>query len=210
MVRRVLALVPDLARLRLSSLDPAAVDDALWHLIAEEQRLQPHLHLSLQAADDLVLKRMKRRHSRAQAEDVVARAKALRPGIAIGADLIAGFPTESEAAFENTLSFVRDMALPYLHVFPFSERPGTPAARMPAVPVALRRERAARLRAAGADNAAAFHAGLVGRDAVILAETDSGGHTEHFAPVRMAGVPGRLMRGRIVAADARGVVALAA
>jgi threonylcarbamoyladenosine tRNA methylthiotransferase MtaB len=210
MVRRVLALVPELARLRLSSLDPAAVDEDLWRLVGEEPRLLPHLHLSLQAADDIVLKRMKRRHSRAQAGEVVARARALRPGIAIGADLIAGFPTESDAAFENTLRFVRDFALPYLHVFPFSERPGTPAARMPAVPVVLRRERAGRLREAGAENARAFHAGLVGREAAILAETESGGHTEHFAPVRIAGVPGRLMRGRIVEADARGVVALAA
>jgi threonylcarbamoyladenosine tRNA methylthiotransferase MtaB len=210
MVRRVLALVPELGRLRLSSLDPAAVDAALWRLIAEEPRLLPHLHLSLQAADDLILKRMKRRHSRAEAWAVVTRARALRPGIAIGADVIAGFPTESDAAFENTLAFVRDLALPYLHVFPFSERPGTPASRMPAVPVALRRERAARLRDAGAANAAAFHAGLVGREAAILAETESGGHTEHFAPARIAGVPGRVMRGRIVAADARGVVAAAA
>ena len=210
MVRRVLALVPGLARLRLSSLDPAAVDEELWRLIGEEPRILPHLHLSLQAADDVILKRMKRRHSRAAAAAVVARARALRPGIAIGADLIAGFPTESDAAFENTLSFVRDLALPYLHVFPFSERPGTPAARMPPVPVALRRERAGRLREAGAENARAFHAGLVGRTAMVLAETENGGHTEHFAPVRIAGVPGRLMQGRIVGADARGVVAVAA
>ena len=210
MVRRVLALVPDLARLRLSSLDPAAVDEALWRLIEEEPRLLPHLHLSLQAADDLILKRMKRRHSRAKAGEVVTRARRLRPGIAIGADLIAGFPTETDAAFENTLSFVQDYALPYLHVFPFSERPGTPAARMPAVPVALRRERAGRLREAGASNARAFHAGLVGRDASILAETEGGGHTEHFAPVRISGIPGHVIRGRIVDADARGVVALAA
>jgi threonylcarbamoyladenosine tRNA methylthiotransferase MtaB len=210
MVRRLLALVPQLPRLRLSSLDPAAIDADLWRVIADEPRLLPHLHLSLQAADDLVLKRMKRRHSRAQAQEVVARARALRPGIALGADLIAGFPTESEAQFENTLAFVRDQGLPYLHVFPFSERPGTPASRMPAVPVPLRRERAARLRAAGAANALAFHAALVGRDADILAETAAGGHTEHFAPVRVAGVPGRLMRGRITGADERGLLAQAA
>jgi threonylcarbamoyladenosine tRNA methylthiotransferase MtaB len=210
MVRRLLALVPDLPRLRLSSLDPASIDEDLWRVLAEEPRLLPHLHLSLQAADDMVLKRMKRRHSRAGAADVVARARDLRPGIAIGADLIAGFPTETERQFETTLAFVRDTGLPYLHVFPFSERPGTPAARMPAVPVALRRERAARLRQAGAENARAFHDALVGRDAAILAETETNGHTEHFAPVRVSGIPGRLLRGRITGADERGLIAAAA
>jgi threonylcarbamoyladenosine tRNA methylthiotransferase MtaB len=153
---------------------------------------------------------MKRRHSRAQAEAVVARARALRPGIAIGADLIAGFPTETDAQFENTLAFVHGEGLPYLHVFPFSERPGTPASRMPPVPMPVRRERAARLRQAGAANALAFHAGKVGREADILAETVEGGHTEHFAPVRVAGVPGRVMRARIIGADGRGLLAQAA
>jgi threonylcarbamoyladenosine tRNA methylthiotransferase MtaB len=210
MVRRLLALVPELPRLRLSSLDPAAIDEDLWRVIAEEPRLLPHLHLSLQAANDMVLKRMKRRHSRAQAAEVVARARALRPGIAVGADLIAGFPTETEAMFADTLGFVEATALPYLHVFPYSERPDTPAARMPSVPVAERRARAARLRAAGLGNAASFHGGLVGREAQVLSETGEIGHTEHFAPVRVAGVPGALMRARIVGADARGVTAVAA
>jgi threonylcarbamoyladenosine tRNA methylthiotransferase MtaB len=210
MVRRLLALVPALPRLRLSSLDPAAIDEDLWQVLAGEPRLLPHLHLSLQAADDMILKRMKRRHSRAQVGEVIERARALRPGIAIGADMIAGFPTETDAQFENSLDFVRDLRLPYLHVFPFSERPGTPAARMPAVPVELRRARAARLREAGAANALAFHAGFIGRDAVILAETETAGHTEHFAPVRIAGRPGHVLRGRITGADARGLLALAA
>jgi threonylcarbamoyladenosine tRNA methylthiotransferase MtaB len=210
MVRRLLALVPELKRLRLSSLDPAAIDEDLWRVIAEEPRLMPHLHLSLQAANDMVLKRMKRRHSRAQASEVVARARALRPGIAVGADLIAGFPTESDEMFADTLDFVEAAALPYLHVFPYSERPDTPAARMPSVPVAERRARAARLRAAGLVNASAFHDGLVGRETQVLSETGEVGHTEHFAPVRVAGVPGVLMRARIVGADARGVTAVAA
>jgi threonylcarbamoyladenosine tRNA methylthiotransferase MtaB len=210
MVRRLLALVPELPRLRLSSLDPAAVDDDLWRVIADEPRLMPHLHLSLQAGNDMVLKRMKRRHSRAQAWAVVERARALRPGLAVGADLIAGFPTESDAMFADTLDFVRDAALTYLHVFPYSERPDTPAARMPAVPVAERRARAAVLRAAGAANAASFHAALLGREAAVLSETAEGGHTEHFVPVRVAGAPGRLIRVRIVGADARGVLAEAA
>jgi threonylcarbamoyladenosine tRNA methylthiotransferase MtaB len=210
MVRRLLALVPELPRLRLSSLDPSAIDEDLWRVIAEDPRLMPHLHLSLQAANDMVLKRMKRRHSRAQAAEVVARARALRPGIALGADLIAGFPTESDMMFRDTLDFVNDAGIPYVHVFPYSERPDTPAAKMPAVPMVERRERAARLREAGARNAAAFHAGLIGSEAAVLGETEQGGHTEHFAPVRVAGVPGRLMRARITGADARGVLAVAA
>ena len=210
MVRRLLALVPELPRLRLSSLDPAAIDDDLWRVLAEEPRLLPHLHLSLQAADDMVLKRMKRRHGRAGAAAAIARARALRPGIAIGADLIAGFPTETEAQAANTLEFVREHAIPYLHVFPYSERPGTPAARMPATPVQLRRERAARLREAGAVNAHAFHTMLIGAEAAILAETETAGHTEHFAPVRITGRPGEMLRARITGADARGLTAIAA
>ena len=207
MARRLLALVPDLPRLRLSSVDPAAIDDDLWRLIGEEARLLPHLHLSVQAGADLVLKRMKRRHSRADALAVIARARALRPGIAIGADLIAGFPTEDEALFGETLAFVTDSDIPFLHVFPYSERPGTPAARMPTVPVPVRRERAALLRAAGAANARRFYAAQVGREASVLAETGSAGHTEHFAPVRIAAAPGRLLRARIIAANDDGLLA---
>ena len=207
MLRRLLALVPELARLRLSSLDPAAIDDDLWRLIGEEARLMPHLHLSLQAGADLILKRMKRRHSRAEALAAIRRARALRPGIAIGADLIAGFPTETAALFADTLALIEDSAIPFLHVFPYSERAGTPAARMPAVAPALRRERAARLRAAGAANARRFYDGLVGRTAEVLVETDTRGHTEHFAPVRIAAAPGRVLRARITGADDAGVLA---
>ena len=186
MARRLLAMVPDLARLRLSSIDPAAIDDDLWRLIAGEPRLMPHLHLSMQAGSDLILKRMKRRHSRAQALQVVARARALRPGIAFGADLIAGFPTETDALFAETLDFVGEAGLAYLHVFPYSERPGTPAARMPAVPVLVRRARAATLRAAAGRGAAAFHAAQLGRIVLVLMETETAGHSEHFSPVRLA------------------------
>lgn len=208
LVRRLLALVPDLPRLRLSSLDPAAIDDDLWRLLAEEPRLMPHLHLSLQAGSDLVLKRMKRRHSVADAWRVVERARNLRPGIALGADLIAGFPTETEALFRETLDFVTAAELPFLHVFPYSERPGTPAARMPAVPVALRRERAARLRAAGRDVSARFFAAQVGRSVSVLTETDDGGHTEHFAPVRLEAraEPARLVQAFVTRATAEGLM----
>ncbi len=213
MVRRLLAAVPELPRLRLSSLDPAALDDELWSLLASEPRLMPHIHLSLQAGSDLILKRMKRRHLTDIAAKVVERARALRPGIAIGADLIAGFPTETDLLFEETLSFVRNMAIPYLHVFPYSERPGTPAARMPQVPHHIRRARAALLREAGADAAQAFHAGLVGSTAQVIIERagadEARGHTEHFAPIRLPGAwpHASLHRVLIASADAGGLVA---
>ncbi|MBC7799217.1 MAG: MiaB/RimO family radical SAM methylthiotransferase, partial [Gemmatimonadaceae bacterium] len=140
MVRRLLAAVPELSRLRLSSLDPAAIDADLWDVLAEEPRLMPHLHLSVQAGSDFVLKRMKRRHGRDNALAVIDRARRLRPGIAIGADLIAGFPTETDALFVETLAFIDEAAIPYVHVFPYSERPGAPASRMPAIPVPDRRD----------------------------------------------------------------------
>jgi threonylcarbamoyladenosine tRNA methylthiotransferase MtaB len=202
MVRRLLALVPELPRLRLSSLDPAVIDADLWRLIAEEPRLMPHLHLSLQAGSDLILKRMKRRHLTADARAAIDRARALRPGIAIGADLIAGFPTETDVLFQETLDFVTDAELPFLHVFPYSERPGTPAARMPAIPVPLRRERAARLREAGRSAARRFFAAQLGRTISLLTESGDTGHSEHFAPVRLATptAPGRLLPARVTGA----------
>ncbi len=202
MVRRVLALVPDLKRLRLSSLDPVEIDDDLWRLIAEESRLMPHLHLSLQAGDDMVLKRMKRRHGRADALNVARRARDLRPDIALGADLIAGFPTETDAMFENTLALVDEADLAYLHVFPYSERPGTPAARMPSVPKPVRKSRAQRLRTAGT---AALHRHLdrqVGRVTRAVVETDGFARAEDFAPVAIeGGVPGSVLALTLVARD---------
>jgi threonylcarbamoyladenosine tRNA methylthiotransferase MtaB len=210
MTRRLLALVPELPRLRLSSLDPNEIDPDLWRLIETEPRLMPHLHLSLQAGSDLILKRMKRRHSRADALSVIARARALRPGLAIGADLIAGFPTEDETLFAETLSMVEEADIQFLHVFPYSERPGTPAARMPAVAKPLRRERAARLREAGRAAAARFYATQIGHEASVLAETETGGHTEHFAPVRITASPGQMLRARVLAANADGLIAEAA
>jgi threonylcarbamoyladenosine tRNA methylthiotransferase MtaB len=211
-VRRLLALVPELPRLRLSSLDPAAIDDGFYALLAEEPRLLPHIHLSLQAGSDLILKRMKRRHGVAQASAAIARLRAARPGLALGADLIAGFPTETGDLFRETLDFLRAEAIPYLHVFPYSERPGTPAARMPAVPMAERRERAARLREAGETAARDFHLSLIGREASVLTERPGTGHTEHFAPVRLASETpaATLMRARITAATAAGLHAEAA
>ena len=207
MARRLLAAVPELPRLRLSSIDPAAIDDDLWRLIETEPRLMPHLHFSLQAGSDLILKRMKRRHLRQQALDVIARARTLRPGIGIGADLIAGFPTETDFLFNETLQFVEEAKIPFVHVFPYSERPGTPAARMPAVPVPLRRERAARLRDAGAIAARNFYAAQIGTIVTVLAETATSGHTEHFAPVQITATPGQLLRARITAATATHLIA---
>jgi threonylcarbamoyladenosine tRNA methylthiotransferase MtaB len=198
--RRLLALIPELRRLRLSSLDPVEIDEELWRLIAEEERLLPHLHLSIQAGDDLILKRMKRRHSRAQALAACAKTRALRPGIALGADLIAGFPTEDEAMFRRSIDLVDEASLDYLHVFPFSARPGTPAARMPQLSRALVRERAARLREAGALALTRSLARRVGSTAQILIERPGFGRSEHYAPVSLAsGAPA----GSIVAATIR-------
>jgi threonylcarbamoyladenosine tRNA methylthiotransferase MtaB len=212
LVRRLLALVPDLPRLRLSSLDPAAIDDDIWRLLADEQRFMPHLHLSLQSGSDLVLKRMRRRHLRTDAAAVIERARRLRPGIAIGADLITGFPTETEILSRETCDFVTDMELPFLHVFPYSERPGTPAARMPKVPVVVRRERAAHLRQIGRRNAQRFLAAQIGYTVNVLTESGDNGHSEHFAPVRLATAvaPGRLLKVRVVGATDAHLLAEAA
>ncbi|HZL60604.1 MAG TPA: tRNA (N(6)-L-threonylcarbamoyladenosine(37)-C(2))-methylthiotransferase MtaB [Stellaceae bacterium] len=200
---RLLALVPELQRLRLSSLDPVEIDHTLWRLLAEESRLMPHLHLSLQAGDDLILKRMKRRHSRADALAACARARNLRPGVALGADLIAGFPTEDEAMFANTLALVEDAGLDYLHVFPFSARPRTPAARMPALPRAAVKERAARLRDAGTVALRQALAARVGTVASVLVEKPGFGRSEHYASVAFAGdhQAGAIARLRLTGVD---------
>ena len=201
MVRRLLALVPELPRLRLSSLDPAEIDDDLLALAADEPRLMPHFHLSVQSGDDLILKRMKRRHSRADVEELVARIRALRPDAAFGADLIAGFPTEDEGAFRNSLSLVEDCRLAWLHVFPYSARPGTPAAAMPQTPMPVRRARAGELRAAGRAQAGRFLDSCVGKTVDVLVERGGEGRSPHFAVVRLDGEapPGTVVPARIVA-----------
>ena len=199
MVRRLLALVPELPRLRLSSLDCIEIDDDLWRLIETEPRLMPHLHLSLQAGDDMILKRMKRRHSRADAIAFCERVRSLRPDMVFGADFIAGFPTETDAMFENTLRLVEECGLTWLHVFPYSPRPGTPAARMPQVDGGLRKERAARLRARGAEAEARTLASLVGREVSVLVEKDDLGRTQHFAEIRLGTpqAPGSVLRAMV-------------
>ena len=187
LVKRILRYVPDLQRLRISSIDSIEADRDLLDVIASEERLMPHLHLSLQAGDDLVLKRMKRRHSRADAIAFCAKARRLRPDIVFGADLIAGFPTETEEMFARSQALVEECGLTFLHVFPYSPRPGTPAARMPQVAGAVIRDRAKRLRATGA---AALRRRLdaeIGRRRHVLIESATQGRTEHFMPVAVSG-----------------------
>ena len=183
LVMRILKLVPDLPRLRISSIDSIEVDEALMQAIATEQRLMPHLHLSLQHGDDLILKRMKRRHLRGDAIRFAQEARALRPDMTFGADIIAGFPTETEAHFENALALVEECDLTWLHVFPYSPRPGTPAARMPQVNGRAIKERAARLRAAGAAQVQRHLSAQVGRTHQILMESPHMGRTAQFTEV---------------------------
>ena len=206
---RILRLVPDLPRLRLSSIDAAEIDPDLMSLLAEEPRLMPHLHLSLQAGDDMILKRMKRRHSRADALKLVADVRAVRPDVAFGADLIAGFPTETEAMFRNTLDLVEEAGLAFLHVFPYSPRPGTPAARMPPVPKAEVRERAARLRAAGEAALARHLAAQVDRRVSGLVERPGLARAEDFSEIAFSGAApaGEIQAFRVTGHDGRRLLA---
>jgi len=208
LVARILKLVPGLPRLRLSSIDAAEIDPDLLRCFAEEERLAPYLHLSLQAGDDIVLKRMKRRHSRQQSLDLIASVRAVRPDTAFGADLIAGFPTETEAMFGRTLALIDEAELSFLHVFPFSPRPGTPAARMPQGGTALAKTRALRLRAAG-DAALARHLDRqVGRTVQALVEKPGTGRAPDFTEIAMTGgVPGQIVGLRIASHDGRRAVA---
>jgi threonylcarbamoyladenosine tRNA methylthiotransferase MtaB len=211
MVRRLLAAVPELRRLRLSSLDPAEIDVDLWRLLAEQDRLMPHLHLSLQAGDDLVLKRMKRRHSRGEAIAVAKRARELRPEVALGADLIAGFPTENEDMFRHTLDLIGECGLAFVHVFPYSVRAGTPAARMPQLPDAVIKERAARLRAAGEIALAAELSNRIGGETDVLVERPGMGRATFYAAVSFAesGDAGSVRRMRLVGASGRNLIGAA-
>jgi threonylcarbamoyladenosine tRNA methylthiotransferase MtaB len=193
----ILDQVPELPRLRLSSVDAIELDDELLRLFAEEERLMPHLHLSLQAGDDLILKRMKRRHSRADAIAVCERVRELRPDVLFGADLIAGFPTESEQSFENSLRLVDDCGLTFLHVFPFSPRDGTPAARMPQLSRDLVKERAARLREKGEQAHARTLDGMANSTASLLVERDGLARTPSFV---LCALQGEVEAGRLVEA----------
>ena len=210
LVQRILTHVPALQRLRLSSIDSIEADPALVEAITGEARVMPHLHLSLQSGDDMILKRMKRRHSRAEAVRFVETVKAKRPEIAIGADIIAGFPTETDDMFENSLRLIEDCDIVFGHVFPYSARTGTPAARMPQVPVPVRKARAAQLREAAARRLAAHLAAQQGRAIDMLVEKD--GHTGHaadFTPavLDLPALPGSIVRARVTGVEAARLLA---
>jgi threonylcarbamoyladenosine tRNA methylthiotransferase MtaB len=209
LVKRILKEVPELQRLRLSSIDSVEADRDLLDALASNARLMPHLHLSLQAGDDLILKRMKRRHSRADAIAFCAKVRRLRPDIAFGADLIAGFPTETEAMSQNSLALVDECGLTHLHVFPFSPRPGTPAARMPQVPRDVVKDRARRLRERGALALARHLDGEVGATRRVLAESRQMGRTGQFTKVQLAAPtePGQIVDVTIAAHDGRQLIA---
>jgi len=209
LVKQILKHVPELKRLRLSSIDSVEADRNLLDALAHEARLMPHLHLSLQAGDDLILKRMKRRHLRGDAVAFCDQVRRLRPDIVFGADLIAGFPTETEAMFQRSLDLVEECGLTHLHVFPFSARPGTPAARMPQLSRAIVKERAKRLRERGATAMRTRLDVEVGTIRSVLTESHEIARTEHFLPVKLATAsePGRILKLKMSAHDGRYLLA---
>ena len=198
LIAKILKLVPDLKRLRLSSIDSIEADEDLMRVIAEDHRLMPHFHLSLQAGDDMILKRMKRRHLRADTIRFCEEVRAMRPDVVFGADIIAGFPTETEEMFLNSLKIVDECGLTHLHVFPFSPRPGTPAARMPQLERAIVKERGARLRAKGEEALLKHLEAEVGGERLVLIEKEGLGRTEQFTQVEVdGGVAGDIVETRI-------------
>jgi threonylcarbamoyladenosine tRNA methylthiotransferase MtaB len=209
LVAHILKHVPELPRLRLSSIDSIEVDETLLRVIAEEERLMPHFHLSVQSGDDMILKRMKRRHLRKHTIAFCETVRRYRPEVAFGADLIAGFPTETDAMFDNSVSLVDEAGLSYLHVFPYSARKGTPAAKMPPVPRRVAKERAARLRAKGEAAMLTLLAGLAGTEQDVLVERPGFGRTPSFAPVllRAETRPSTIVRVRIDGEDGAHLVA---
>ena len=210
LVRKILKLVPAVKRLRLSSIDSIEADSELLRAIAEEERLMPHFHLSVQSGDDMILKRMKRRHTRADTIAFCDSVRRARPNAAFGADLIAGFPTETEAMFDNTLNLIDEAGLSVLHVFPFSPRTGTPAARMPQIPKAIAKDRAAQLRAKGEAATTARLAALNITTQTLLVERGGIGRTECFAPARIVAEPGTFITARITGAAHNQLLAQAA
>jgi threonylcarbamoyladenosine tRNA methylthiotransferase MtaB len=200
LVQQILKHVPDLRRLRLSSIDSVEVDHDLLDAFANDERLMPHLHLSLQAGDDIILKRMKRRHSRADAISFCDQIRRLRPDVVFGGDIIAGFPTETEEMFVRSLELVEECGLVHLHIFPFSPRRGTPAARMPQVKRDIIKERARRLRAKGHDALSRRLDRELGSERAVLVETSDSGRTQHFIPVRLSSEvePGTILNRTII------------
>ena len=210
LIERIMKYAPKLDRLRLSSLDGIEIDDRLFDLLTGEPRLMPHVHLSLQSGDDLILKRMKRRHSRKQAVDLVERLKAKRPEIAIGADIIAGFPTETAAMFENSVKLIEDCQVVHGHIFPYSPKQGTPAAKMPQVKGDVIKERARILRDANKTSALKWRNSLIGTEQRVLVEGNGqSGHAENFANVTVNGdgLEGEIIRCTITGLDQNGLIA---
>ena len=201
MIKRLLALVPNLPRLRLSSIDVAEIDEDLFHLMAYEKRLMPHFHISLQAGDNMILKRMKRRHTRNQVLEFCHALRSIRPTVSFGADIIAGFPTETNEMFENTRILIAEAGIQYLHVFPYSPREGTPATRMPQVPVNTRKNRAAILRSEGKKEMLSFFQQNIGNTVELLVEKNNMAHTENFIPVKLDGnfSSGQLLNAELIA-----------
>lgn len=213
LVGALLDALPDLYRLRLSSIDGAEIDDELFERFVGDERIAPHMHLSLQAGDNMILKRMKRRHTREQAIALCEAVRAVRPEVAFGADIIAGFPTETDAMFENSLDIIKEAGLVHLHIFPFSPRQGTPAARMPQLPRATVKSRAARLRAAGDRAQGRFLNSLVGRVEDAIVESGGRARLGNFAPVAIGdGVApvGDVLRVQITGAEQTGLIGVAA
>lgn len=203
MIRRLLGLIPELKRLRLSSIDVAEIDDDLFDLMAYNSQIMPHFHISLQAGDDMILKRMKRRHNRQNIIDFCHKLRKLRPNVSFGADIIAGFPTETDEMFENTRALITEADLQYLHIFPYSERDETPAARMPQVAKSIRKARAEILRSVGQQQLTKFFQKNIGREAQILVEHNQMAHTENFIPVKLdqALEAGQVIKARLLSAE---------
>ena len=198
MVRRLLSLVPELKRLRLSSIDVAEIDDNLFDLMSKNTRLMPHFHISLQAGDNMILKRMKRRHTREQVVEFCHALRKIRPEVSFGADIIAGFPTETDEMFENTRNLISEAGIQYLHVFPYSEREGTPAAKMPQVPMNIRKIRASVLREEGTKELSKFFNKNLDRKVELLVEKNNMAHAENFIPVKLEG---KFISGQLVSAQ---------
>ncbi|MCF4096880.1 tRNA (N(6)-L-threonylcarbamoyladenosine(37)-C(2))-methylthiotransferase MtaB [Maritalea mediterranea] len=206
LTQSILKHVPQLPRLRISSIDSIEADEALMEAIKSEHRLMPHLHLSLQSGDNMILKRMKRRHLREDTIQFVNDAKAMRPDMVFGADIIAGFPTETDEMFANSMAIVKECDLTYLHVFPYSPRPGTPAAKMPQVDKKVAKDRAAKLRALGEQQFDAFCASQMGDTKSVLIERDNVGRTEQFVPIKVEGAPGEILDVKVTGQDQHGLI----
>ena len=205
MIKRLLKRVPELPRLRLSSIDVAEIDEEFFEILKNEPRFMPYLHLSVQSGDDVILKRMKRRHNRAQVLEFCAKARQIRPDITFGCDIIAGFPTETDEMFLNSVKLIEEAGIIFTHIFPYSKRDGTPAAKMPQINGAIIKERAKILREAGASELQKFLKTQVGKNVSVIVEKDGVGKSENFLDVKIAGEGEKLKAGEIFTVQVEGV-----